>query len=199
MSLRPAPLQSNPARTLHDVLAAGFAARQSRIEELSVQDDETGLVDLDDEFGAIFEIDAVFGDDQISTDKRMRRQVTLSERIRKLSQGGGSMYFKLLYYGFQEGPSAKRLGKLQDRRSNETSVQIGTLRLVGKEFKVTITHRLNRSSSTPLEKLKEPYENGSTRENFFRSVYLNAMQSLGFFAKPRAKPFHYAAVRYVAA
>ena len=109
------------------------------------------------------------------------------------------MYFKLFYYGFQEGPSAKELGKLQDRRNKATRVQIGTLRLVGKEFRVTITHKLNRSSNFPLQKLDKPYENGTTRESFFRGVYRSAMQSLGFFAKPRSKPFHYAAVQYVAA
>ena len=109
------------------------------------------------------------------------------------------MYFKLLYYGFQEGPSVERLGKLQDRRNKATRVQIGTLRLVGNKFTVTITHRLNRASDTPLLKLDKPYKNSTTREQFFQSVYFDAMRSLGFFAKPRSKPFHYAAVQYMAA
>ena len=198
MSLRPRPLPTKPTRTLDDVLAVGLALQQTRLEALSLQEEEAGVVDSDDDLDSILEIDAILGVDQVSIDKRMRRRVTLSQRIRTLAQGGGSMYFRLLYYGYQQGPSVKRLGKLQDRRSNATSVQIGTLRLVGKEFKVTITHRLNRSSNTPLEKLDNPYENGTTRESFFRGVYMSAMQSLGFFAKPRSKPFHYAAVRYVA-
>lgn len=198
MSLRPRPLDTKPSRTLDDVLAVGFALQQTRLAELSIPDEETGVVDSDDELEAILEIDAILGVDQLSIDKRMRRRVTLRQRISTLGQQGGSMYFKLLYYGFQEGPSAQSLGKLQDRRSKATSVQIGTLRLVGNEFRVTITHRLNRSSNFPLQKLDKPYENGTTRESFFKGVYLSAMQSLGFFAKPRSKPFHYAAVQYVA-
>jgi len=177
----------------------GLALQQTPIAALSLQGEEAGDVDSDDGFGEILEIDAIMGVDQVSIDKPMRRRVTLRQRISLLGQRGGSMYFKLFYYGFQEGPSVERLGKLQDRRSKATSVQIGTLRLVGKEFRVTITHRLNRSSNTPLEKLDKPFENGTTRESFFSGVYMSAMQSLGFFAKPRSKPFHYAAVQYVAA
>lgn len=189
MSFRPLPPQNT--RPLQAVLAVGFASQRPA----AFRDEEA--VDPDDDFGAIFEIDAMLGGDQVSIGKKMLRRVTLRQRIEKLKQGGGSMYFRLFYYGYQEGPSVKKLGKLQDRRNDTTRVQIGTLRLVGNEFRVNITHRLNRSSSTPLQLLEEPYENGTTNDNFFDDVYMDAMRSLGFFAKPRSKPFHYAAVRYV--
>ena len=159
---------------------------------------DQGDLDFDDGFGSVCDLDATFEADQISIGKPMRRRVTLAQRINTLKRGGGRTYFRLLYYGYQEGSSMQRLGKLQDRRTKATSVQIGTLRLVGNEYRVTITHRLNRSSRMPLERLDKPYENGTINDRFFRGVYLSAMQSLGFFAKPRAKPYHYAAIQYVA-
>ena len=169
--------------------------RPSPLRPAAFEYDKIGLAE--NELDARFEIDATMEPDLIATGKRRRRRPTLRERIGKLKRAKGRIHYQLFYYGYQVGSSMKTLGKLQDKRNDQTRVQIGKLEAVGNELRVTLTHRLNRFSDTPLEELETPYQNGSTVEKFFVSTYLGAMRSLGFFAKPRSKPFHYAAVRYV--
>ena len=71
--------------------------------------------------------------DLIATGKRRRRRLTLRERIGKLKRAKGRIHYQLFYYGYQAGSSMKTLGKLQDKRNDQTRVQIGKLEAVGNE------------------------------------------------------------------